>query len=561
MNSFSIPGVRWQAGQILAFSALDGLTDYQEGLAGRTIGAPDGIEICDPGRVRLLFRGKCTGEAIFLGDAFSVGTSEGEVRGALLDAHHLLVEGPMEISGAADVVRCLRQGNRLLVGSARHFVENRIASDLEAALEARAKWGRSHSRTDRVPDGSRSAWERALALMKSQVYSPEGKIVHRWTTPDRWPHKDMWLWDTAFHAIGWRHIDHALAMEMIEGLLDLQRGDGFLTYRGAPAGPVAHLGETVTQPPVLAWAVQLVRETAPDDAWLARIYPRLCAYVQWDLSNRDTDGGGLCEWFIEADVNCRSGESGMDNSPRFDSANHLDAVDFNSYLARECEVLAEFADILGRPDEAGAWRERHRALCALIDEKLWSEEDQFYGDRDPVSGELTPVLSSVGFLPLICGAATPEKAAWLVRQLADPGKFGTPVPIPSIAVSDAGRYRKDMWRGPMWVNINWMVAKGLERYGYAPEAAALRDATRREIERGVERHGVFFEYYDDRREVEPPQLLRKGCCAPEKNPYNQVIHDFGWTATLYVDLLLSSGSGASESPSAFGCMKPALSEA
>lgn len=36
--------------------------------------------------------------------------------------------------------------------------------------------------------------------------------------------------------------------------------------------------------------------------------------------------------------------------------------------------------------------------------------------------------------------------------------------------------------------------------------------------------------------VAPPKLWRKGKCAPEVSPYNQVFHDYGWTATLYVDL-------------------------
>jgi putative isomerase len=39
--------------------------------------------------------------------------------------------------------------------------------------------------------------------------------------------------------------------------------------------------------------------------------------------------------------------------------------------------------------------------------------------------------------------------------------------------------------------------------------------------------------------VDPPALLRKGRCAPEISPYHQVIHDYGWTATLYLDWLYS----------------------
>jgi neutral trehalase len=115
--------------------------------------------------------------------------------------------------------------------------------------------------------------------------------------------------------------------------------------------------------------------------------------------------------------------------------------------------------------------------------------------------------------------------------------FETAVPVASIAVKNREYYAKDMWRGPVWMNMNWLIAEGLERYGMIEEAETIRALTRGEIERTVEKYGVFFEYFDDRGEVEPPALLRKGQCAPEVSPYNQVMHDFGWTATLYVDLL------------------------
>ena len=55
-------------------------------------------------------------------------------------------------------------------------------------------------------------------------------------------------------------------------------------------------------------------------------------------------------------------------------------------------------------------------------------------------------------------------------------------------------------------------------------------------EAGFEKHGVLFEFFDDRGEIEPPELLRKGCCAPEKSPMHQVFHDYGWTAALYADM-------------------------
>jgi len=529
---------RWNRGQLLAFSALDGPTDYAHGLVARTTELPHGLEITEPGCCRILFRDGPVGDVLIAGDFFQFRGAHAETRGVFLDARHILIEGPCDVAGEGQKISSRRKGDRLLLGGASHFKPEWVDADLDAVVAARGHWLLSRTLPADGSDATRRTLLRAFSVMKTQVYSPDGRIHHRWTTPDRWPHKDMWLWDTAFHAIGWRHVDPALAREMIDGMFDLQRDDGFLTYRGSGAGSASYLGEKLTQPPLLALAVSLVEETAPDAEWLERLYPKLCGYIEWALQHRDTDGGGLAEWYIEEDVNCRSGESGMDNSPRFDSAEPLDAVDFNAYLASECRILAEFAEKLGRGADGRKWKKRHETLCHLINARLWSDEHHFYGDYNPRSGKLTPVLSSAGFMPLLCGAATPERAGWLARHLIDPDMFASSVPVPSVAVKAREHYSKDMWRGPMWVNINWLIARGFERYGMRDHARTIRAATVREIERTVEKFGTFFEYFDDRREVDPPQLTRKGKCAPEVSPYQQVIHEFGWTTTLYVDMVL-----------------------
>ena len=76
------------------------------------------------------------------------------------------------------------------------------------------------------------------------------------------------------------------------------------------------------------------------------------------------------EWLIEGDPASRSGESGMDNSPRFDFhyPTHLAAVDFNAYLALECETLAGFAATLDYADDVALWQQRHERLCGLINQ-------------------------------------------------------------------------------------------------------------------------------------------------------------------------------------------------
>jgi putative isomerase len=537
LSTFAAP--RWHRGQLIAFSAIDGQTDYQSGLVIRTTENPATLDIVRPDSARIAFHEPPETEIVVTNDFFSFRYANGWTRGCLLDAHHLLIAGGAVLSGANGTIRSVSREGRCLIGSATHFDPSLLNADFDAAFAARSRWILGQPLLNRFSGQRRSTLFRALSVMKGQVCSAEGPIRHRWTTPDRWPHKDMWLWDSVFHAIGWRHVEPALAAEMIDAVFDGQRDDGFVSHQLSPVqGPSA-----ITQPPLLAYGIKLVHDAAPDIERLRRHYAKLTAYVEWDLVNRDQDGDGLVDWLIEGDPASRSGESGMDNSPRFDFhyPTQLAAVDFNAYLALECETLAGFAATLGFAKDVALWQQRHDRLCGLINEHLWSDEQQFYCDYDAAAGARSPVLSSAGFLPLICGAATPERAAALVRHLSDPEMFGTAFPVPSIAARDTRHYAKDMWRGPSWVNVNWLIARGLERYAaqgdrFVAMAQALDAATIAEIERSCGRYGTFFEYFDDRRAVDPPQLLRKGSCDPN-NPFRQVIHDYGWTTTLYVDLV------------------------
>lgn len=231
----------------------------------------------------------------------------------------------------------------------------------------------------------------------------------------------------------------------------------------------------------------------------------------------------------------------MDNSPRFDSATRLDAVDFNAYLAHECEWLSAFARRLGLAGEGRKWQQEAVRINHLIRERLWSAEQQFFVDHDVERGHASGILACSGFMPLLSGAATPEQAAALLAHLKNPSTFGTAFPVPSVAACHTGCYAKDMWRGPVWININWLVARGLDRYGFHEDARRLRLRTREEIEQQHEAWGSLFEFYDDRGEVPPPLLMRKGKCAPQEQPIHQVFHDYGWTCTLYADLVFDQG--------------------
>lgn len=260
----------WGHGQLLAFSGLDGQTSYDTGLCLRTIGPGTVMAVVLPGHATLTFSVSRPQRCDLAADWFELVFGPARVRGAFLDAWHLLVEGPVEVSDADAQIEILRQGSRTLIASAGHCQPRLIEADLDAAIAARAWW--SETMIDRHRLAGLPAAMKAVRQFKGQVCTAEGVIAHRWTTPDRWPHRGCWLWDSAFHAIGARHLDPALARDAVDAVIDGQRPDGRIPIRMDPDG-TCH--PDYTQPPTLALAAWAVTQVQPDPAWLRRILPRI----------------------------------------------------------------------------------------------------------------------------------------------------------------------------------------------------------------------------------------------------------------------------------------------
>ncbi len=528
---------KFTSGQILAFSGLDGETDYDKGICATTSRSCIGIDIQLPGKCIIDF-GIDAFESSLLGpDFLSLSCNGKKIRAAFCDAHNLLIEGECKVSSKGDDIVVFNSTNKTLVCSKFGSNITYLEEDFDGLFNMRIKWMRDQLAGFDQINYIYSAFAKSVSILKTQIYSPQGQIKHYWSTPDRWPHKGMWLWDSAFHSIGWRHLDIEVAKQILTAVLDVQKPDGMIPHMATPL-----TSTQITQPPVLCMAVDKIYKKQPDKKWLGSIYNALCAYIEWDFENRDRDGSGLLEWFIDNDPNCRSGESGMDNSPRFDSAQLIDAVDFNSFIALEFETLAKFAGILGYKDHQHKWQNKYLDICGKINERLWNEGQGFYFDYLCGSDKQSDVMAGAGFLPLICGAASFEQAKILAAHIRNPRTFGVSLPVATIAVNDEKNYSKDMWRGPVWVNLNWLVIKGFERYGLNDTADYIRNRTLTEIEKQYNNYGVIFEFYDDRREVDPPNLLRKGRCDPQVWVH-QVIYDYGWTAALYIDMVLDKHTG------------------
>ena len=388
------------------------------------------------------------------------------------------------------------------------------------------------------------AFEKAFSVLRMNVYSPEDPITVRWTTPDRWPERDMGLWQSAFHSLGLMHMDPRLAQESLEAVYGFQTESGMIPGRGAPGQP-----SEVSQPPVLAWAAwQLYgREKIPNRKFLQRSFDVTQKHVLWFMKERRLGGPPPADKPVEFGVPLyawkSAEESGMENAPRFEGAAGAAAVDLSCYLAEECRTLQAMAQSLGYRELAKTWGQRGDAVAEAARKQLWNAERGFFFDRKGADGEWVEVWSATGLLPLWAGIATPEQAARLKEHLVSK-KFWTAEGVPSVARDDP-RFKKDMWCGNTWMNLNYLLVRGLQQNGFEKEAADLREKTLATVTRWYAGTGALSESYDCDGQTPPMQLARKGqggagaaAAADGQGGSPSGLADYNWTAAVFVDLML-----------------------
>ena len=287
--------------------------------------------------------------------------------------------------------------------------------------------------------------------------------------------KELYDWDLYFETLFLSHFGVAkYCRNNVETFLDTQQENGYISRAAVNRRETQHFK------PFLAQTALLGCRQLEDFRWLMgeRYFPRLQKYLEYWFT-LDSDGNGLCYWD-------GSDHSGMDNQARrlgYVNVNEFEGVDLNCYLVRELEAMAEISREIGRENEARDYAAHAEALKIKINETFWDEEDGFYYDRSEKTGQLNKVRSVAGFIPLWVGAATPERAERLIKEhLLNPNEFWTRYPVATWSKTEPD-YRQEKqgnestWLGSTWIPTNYMVFRGLVRYGYTDIARELADKT------------------------------------------------------------------------------------
>ncbi len=305
----------------------------------------------------------------------------------------------------------------------------------------------------------------------------------------------------------------------------------------------------ITQPPVFGFALWHAYRHAPnrDEAktLLRALYPKILAQHAYLYRDRDPAQEGLA--YI-----CHPWEPGTDNSPTWDSAlqridpqqvsippytrkdlqnpraaahrptqadydRYVYLVDlfrsadyeeakiaatcpfiiqdplFNAILIYSTECLMHIARLLDEPtNQLEAWRTR---AVAQMNAKLWNPQTGLYDAWDVVQDQRIEIQTSSGLIPLLAGIPSKTQAEQIQRTLEGPmfsSRDTWLCPTYSLLAEDIN-YEK-YWRGPVWINMNWLLYQGAKRYNLDTVAERLRTDSLELLNRFG-----FYEYFDPRR--------------------------------------------------------------
>ncbi len=390
--------------------------------------------------------------------------------------------------------------------------------------------------------------------------------------PRLYPH--MWSWDAAFVAIGLASVNIERAVVELDTLLSAQWATGMIPHivfardaagyfpgpdrwacgELAAAAPRGRQTSGIIQPPVHAIAVQRILDRAragsrsdrhAAEDFVQRRWSALMRWHRWLATARDPRQRGRITLY-------HGWESGMDNSPRWDSAyanviagdmppyeradTHVitdrtlrpSDAEYDRYLwlveemksvryddARlpaamsfaveddfvsaifsvACEVLADIGEDCRRPAadvrDLRTWARRFQAgVVQMANEKTGSA-----GDFDLRANDWIVTDTAAQFAPLISGGLGREGERALLGLLDGPHFCGHPdlkfALIPSTSPLSPDFRPREYWRGPVWPVLNWLFFWAFARNGWSERAQRLRGEGLRQAG-----EGTFAEYYE-----------------------------------------------------------------
>lgn len=338
---------------------------------------------------------------------------------------------------------------------------------------------------------------------------------------------EMYYWDSYFMVQGMLDAEHKeLVMGILENLFFM-----FEKFKIIPNASRTYLMGR-SQPPLLTSFVRDVYDAyQPDKKWLERaIKIAKDEYKTVWMGNSKPNARqvykGLSRYY---DINYLNGlaeaESGWDMTTRFNhKALHYLPVDLNALLYKYETDFAYFAKLFGKNDEAKKWEAAASQRVTTMNKLMWSDLKGSYYDYNYYKEKRGNVNSLAAYYPMWAGLASDKQAKKLIsslRKFEEKGGLATTDSVP------IGQFlpgaQPTQWSFPNgWAPLQFIVIKGLQRYGYHEDAKRIAFKWLNNNLDWFNEHGIFLEKYNVDQPDKPPV---KGLYPSQTG--------FGWTNAIF----------------------------
>ncbi|KQO11573.1 hypothetical protein ASF06_02730 [Agreia sp. Leaf244] len=363
---------------------------------------------------------------------------------------------------------------------------------------------------------------------------PTGILRHPYTVPatadSAYYSSTLWDWDSWFISVALGQVEADIDergrfREYEEGVilnfLDHTDEDGVMPILLTPDGPMIHgdpsraagFSENMHKP-IVAQHSALLSQRSGSIAWVTDHLDAIETYLRRYLESHVDEATGLAYWQSDFAI-------GVDNDPSvfYRPAKSTASIYLNSLLYRELLAFGYLLEEAGRVKEANVWRGYAQDLADAVNLHCWDERDGTYYSVDlnlrPIDPEdwlhrgaprtwnslLLRIDSWSSFMPMWAGFASQEQAERMRQRYLEPRTF-----FANYGVRTLSRLEKQYnlrasnnpsnWLGPIWGVSNYLVFRGLQKYGFEAEATELAEKTVLLFGRDLERTGSMHEFYN-----------------------------------------------------------------
>ncbi|MEP6747836.1 MAG: trehalase family glycosidase [Bacteroidota bacterium] len=350
------------------------------------------------------------------------------------------------------------------------------------------------------------SWNTIYDAANNRVMTPVSRM---WNVG--WGGFVLFDWDTYFASymlsLFNKNLAYANAIEITKAITP----GGFIPNFQSPFG---NSSWDRSQPRVGSKIILEIYKHYKEKWFLDEVYDELLTWNAWWPKNRDMKGflcwgsqpvaDTLKSWFENHNLQSAKYESGLDNSPMYDSVpfnlqtNLMEQADVGlmSMYIMDCRALAEISVILGKTKEATELNKRASCYTKQL-ATLWDEKTGIFLNKRLDTDTKSYRLSPTNFYPMLAGACSQKQAERMIKDhYYNDSEFYGEYVMPSIARNDPAFKDNDYWRGRIWGPMNFLVYLGMRNYDLTAARSDLISKSKALLMKNWKREGGVYENYN-----------------------------------------------------------------